>query len=207
MPRLVATRGSRLVLPLAFGFAYAVAGCASASAPFDPSSACTTDGHFSRAYPELEALVPGSLGGRAPDRLDSGRSCTDTALATLKQHGVDELRFAGGLWEQGSTSGTTLVVFESPMPLDAAWLAEFYEAGARAAKNTAAIEARPLSVAGTAGYRLDTLNDDSYQTVVVWPRKGHVVAALVASGVREVGSRAAHEARVTGALGAFDGLP
>src|SRR5204862_8008227 len=132
---------------------------------------------------------------------------TDEALATLKQHGVRELRFAGGLWEQGTNSGTTLVVFDSPAPLDAAWLAEFYEAGARAAKNTDAIETRQLNVGGAPGYRLDTLNDDSYQTVVVWPRKGHVAAALVASAVREVGTRAAHEARVTDALGAFDGLP
>jgi hypothetical protein len=202
--RLVAIVRSRLVLPVALGLVIVAAGCTSAAASFDPSSACTTDGHFSRAYPELEALVPASLGGRAPDRLDSGRSCTEASLATLKQHAVDELRFAGGLWEQGSNSGTTLVVFEAGRPLDAAWLAEFYETGARAAKNTDAIESRPVSVAGTAGYRLDTLNDDSYQTVIVWPRKGHVVAALVASAVREVGTRAAHEARVTDALGAFD---
>ena len=207
MLSLAAIVQSRLVRPLAFGLVVAVAACASPAGSFDPSSACTTDGHFSRAYPELEALVPGSLGGRAPNRLDSGRSCTDAALATLKQHGVGELRFAGGLWEQGTNSGTTLVVFDSPVPLDAAWLAEFYEAGARAAKNTDVIETRPQSVGGTPGYRLDTLNDDSFQTVVVWPRTGHVVAALVASAVREVGTRATHEARVTDALGAFDGLP
>jgi hypothetical protein len=115
------------------------------------------------------------------------------------------LRFAGGLWEQGSTSGTTLVAFDSPTPLDATWVAEFYEAGARAGKNTDAIQTRRLTVAGSPGYRLDTLNDDSYQTVVLWPRGGHVVGALVASGVREVGSRAVHEARVTDALGAFGG--
>jgi hypothetical protein len=182
-----------------------VAACSSPAASFDPSSACTADGRFPGAYPALEALVPSSLGGRAPDRLDSGRSCSDAGLATLKLHGVHELRFAGGLWEQGSKSGTTLVAFDSPMPLDANWVAEFYEAGARAGKNTDAIQTRPLTVAGSPGYRLDTLNDDSYQTVVVWPRGGHVVAALVASGVREVGSRAAHEARVTDALGAFGG--
>lgn len=195
------------MLPVALGIVVAVAACASPAPSFDPSSACTSDGHFSRAYPELEALLPGSLGGRAPNRLDSGRSCTDEALATLKQHGVGELRFAGGLWEQGTNSGTTLVVFDSPTALDAAWLAEFYEAGARAAKNTDAIETRPLTVGGAAGYRLDTLNDDSYQTVVVWPRKGHVAAALVASAVREVGTRPAHEARVTDALAAFEELP
>jgi hypothetical protein len=182
-----------------------IAGCSSAPASFDPSSACTADGRFPGAYPQLEALVPRSLGGRAPDRLDSGRSCTDAGLATLKARGVRELRFAGGLWEQGSNSGTTLVAFDSPTALDALWVAEFYEAGARAGKNTDAIETGPLTVAGSSGYRLDTLNDDSYQTVVVWLRDGHVVAALVASAVREVQSRANHEARVTDALGAFGG--
>jgi hypothetical protein len=192
---------------LAVAVVLLVAGCSSAPASFDPSSACTADGRFPGAYPALEALVPRLLDGRGPDRLDSGRSCTDAALGTLKPRGVRELRFAGGLWEQGSNSGTTLVAFDSPTPLDAAWVFEFYEAGARAGKNTDAIEARPLAVAGTSGYRLDTLNDDSYQTVIVWPRAGHVVAALVASAVRQVETRAAHEARVTAALGAFDAQP
>ena len=201
MPRPALPLRSRLAVSLVT----LRAACSGATASFDPSSACTADGRFPGAYPLLEALVPHSLGGRAPDRLDSGRSCTDAGLGTLKLRGVRELRFAGGLWEQGSTSGTTLVAFDSPGPLDAAWVAEFYEAGARAGKKTDAIQTRPLTVAGSGGYRLDTLNDDSYQTVVVWPRGGHVVAALVASGVREVGTRASHEARVTDALGAFGG--
>jgi hypothetical protein len=192
---------------LAVAVVILVAGCSAAPASFDPASACTADGRFPGAYPQLEALVPRLLDGRAPVRLDSGRSCTDAALGTLRRRGVGELRFAGGLWEQGSSSGTTLVAFDSPTPLDAAWVAEFYEAGARAGKNTDAIDARPLAVAGTSGYRLDTLNDDSYQTVIVWPRAGHVVAALVASAVHQVETRAAHEARVTAALAAFDAQP
>lgn len=198
-PALSLRRGLAVVVLLV------VAGCSSVPASFDPSSACTADGRFPGAYPQLEALVPRSLDGKAPDQLDSGRSCTDAGLATLKARGVGELRFAGGLWAQGNNSGTTLVAFDSPTPLDALWLAEFYEAGARAGKHTDAIETRPLAVAGSSGYRLDTLNDDSYQTVVVWPRNGRVVAALVASAVREVQSRAAHEARVSEALAAFDG--
>lgn len=200
MPRL----GPAAFRLLAIGVVIMVAGCSRGVASFDPSSACTADGRFAGAYPQLEALVPASLGGRPADRIDSGRSCTDAALGTLTSHGVRELRFAGGLWEQGSNSGTTLVAFESPTPLDAAWVAEFYEAGARAGKNTDAIETTRLTVAGNSGYRLDTLNDDSYQTVIVWPRGGRVVAALVASAVRQVETRAAHEARVKAALEAFD---
>jgi hypothetical protein len=188
---------------VAFALVLLVVGCGTGAASFDPTSPCSTDGRFPGAYPDLESLVPRSLGGRAPDRLDSGRSCTDAALTTLKSHGVAELRFAGGLWEAGTNSGTTLVVFGSPAPLEAAWIAEFYEAGARAGKKTEQIDTAALIVDDKPGFRLDTLNDESYQTVVVWPRGGRVVAALVASSVREVKSRAAHEARVSEALAAF----
>ncbi len=190
---------------LAIGAALLIAGCGSSGGSFDPASSCSTDGRYPGAYPQLESLVPRSLGGRPAGRLDSGRSCTDAALATLKSHGVSELRFAGGLWEQGRNSGTTLVVFDSPQPLQATWLAEFYEAGARAGKQTDRIDTRQVTVAGTTAYRLDTLNDDSYQSVVVWPQAGHVVAALVASSVREVTSREVHERAVTEALDAFGG--
>lgn len=184
-----------------------VAGCGAgggvAGTSFDPAGPCVADGRRAGAYPALEELVPGALGGRRPDRLDSGRSCTDTALGTLRSHGVAELHFAGGLWELGRNSGTTLVVFDSPTPLEAQWLAEFYEAGARAGRKTEGIESKPVGVAGSDGFRLDTLNDDSYQTVVVWQRADRVAAALVASSVREVTSRVAHEQAVTEALAAF----
>ena len=196
----------RLRIALLAG-AIVAAGCGvgggDGGASFDPSGPCLADGQRGSAYPALEALVPVSLGGRSPDRLDSGRSCTDKALGTLRSHGMSELRFAGGLWELGRNSGTTLVVFDSPTPLEAQWLAEFYEAGARAGRKTEGIESKPVDVAGTRGFRLDTLNDDSYQTVVVWPRAGRIAAALVGSSVREVTSRDAHEQAVIAALAAF----
>lgn len=180
-------------------------GCGGGAKSFDPASSCTTDGRYPGAYPDLEAAVPPMLGDRAPDRLDSGRSCTAAALGTLQAHGVTELRFAGGLWERGSRSGTTLVVFDTPAGLDARWLAEFYEASARAARKTEAINTSDVDVHGSAGRRLDTLNDDSYQTVVVWTRGGRVVATVVASDVREAGTRQTHEAAVATAIAAFAG--
>ncbi|HEY0444466.1 MAG TPA: hypothetical protein VGC90_09605 [Candidatus Limnocylindrales bacterium] len=180
-----------------------VAGCTGGGATFQPSGPCTTDGQRPGAYPALEALVPTSLAGRKPDRLDSGRSCSDKALGTLVTHGVSELRYAGGLWQLGSNSGTTLVVFDSPTPLQPSWLGEFYEASARAANKTENIQTKPVNVGSAAGYRLDTLNDDSYQTVVVWPHDGRVVAALVGSSVREVTTRAGHDEAVKAALAAF----
>jgi hypothetical protein len=178
-------------------------GCSTGGAAFDPAGPCTTDGQVAGAYPALEALVPKQLAGRAPDRLDSGRSCSDSALATLKAHGVNELRFGGGLWELGKNSGTALVVFESPVSLQPDWLAELYEAGARAARNTTDIKSSTVQLGAAKAFRLDTLNDDSYQTVVVWTTGSHVVAALVGSSVHEVPSRAAHEGRVMDALAAL----
>ena len=65
---------------------------------------------------------------------------------------------------------------------------------------------RPLTFDGAGEtWRLDTLNDQSYQTVVTWPgRAGEIQAVLVGSDVREVQTTAAHEARVSAALEAFE---
>jgi hypothetical protein len=109
------------------------------------------------------------------------------------------------LWEQGGRSGTTLVVFDSPTPLAADWLAEFYEAGARAGRNTENVTTGRRDLGGTTARELTTLNGDSFQTVLVWERAGHVVAALVASDARDVGTRHAHEASVVHAIEALGG--
>ncbi len=177
-----------------------LAGCAGPN--FDPSGPCITDGRAPGAYPELEADVPTSFRGRAPDQLDSGRTCTPNALGTLVSHGVTALRFAGATWDLGSSSGVTVAVFEAP-DLDAAWVAEFYETGARAAKNTAAVESRAVAIPdGRAGSRIDALNRESYQSVVVWSDGEHVRVALIASFIREVETKEAHDAVVDEALAA-----
>ncbi|MFL5680452.1 MAG: hypothetical protein ACJ77B_07620 [Chloroflexota bacterium] len=180
-----------------------VVACGSSGATFDPSSPCTSDGRQAGAYPALEAVIPKTLDGRGPNTLDSGRNCTDAALGTLRSHGVTEARFAGGLWERGKSSGATLAIFESPQQLTAAWLGEFYEAGARTGRHTENIETKPVTIDGQAGYRLDTLNDDSFQTVIVWPRGGRVAVVLVGSSVREVTTRAEHDSVVNAALAAW----
>lgn len=178
-PRALIAVGIRLTVVLA------LAGCASAavSPSFDPSAPCTADARVAGAYPELEALVPARLAGQPPTRLDSGRNCTPANLGTLAGHGIAELRFAGGLWERSSTSGITLVVFEAD-GLTAAEIGEWYEAGARTARRTQALKpSRPL-VDGRQGYRLDLLNGDVPQTVVVWPSaNGRVVQAVLAADV------------------------
>ena len=165
---------------------------------FDPSGPCSTDGRAAGAYPELEALVPREFQGRAPDKVDSGRNCTPTALATLALHDVSEMRFAGGIWDLGSNSGVTLAVFEAP-GLEAAWVAEFFEAGARTARRVESVDVRSIVLpGGAAASRIDALNGESYQTVVVWPDGERVRVAIVASFIREVSTKAAHEAVVSG---------
>ena len=132
----MSTRALRALIAGIVGFVI-VAGCTGET--FDPSGPCTTDGRAAGAYPELEALVPRLFEGRAPDRIDSGRNCSPEALATLKDHGVNELRFAGATWDLGSGGGVTIAVFESAT-LEADWVAEFYEVGARNARKTESVD-------------------------------------------------------------------
>jgi hypothetical protein len=178
----------------------------SAGGSFDPVGPCTVDGRRSGAYPDLEAMLPTAFGGVAPDRLDSGRNCSANKLGTLAGHGVGELRFAGALFETGSRSGLTLAVYSAP-GLTIERMAEFYEAGARAAPKTEQVTTGAYTAAGVDGWRLDTLNDESFQTIVVLegPAPDVVRAALVASDIRQIGTRAAHEAVVTRATQAVAG--
>jgi hypothetical protein len=166
----------------------------SAAGSFDPEAPCAVDGQQPGAYPELEAALPSTFQGEAPARLDSGRNCTEEALGTLTGHGIDELRFAGALWETGRRSGITVAVFRAP-GLTADRLAEFYEAGAREARKTENVTTRRMKVEGVTGHRLDTLNDESYQTIVVLEEDAAdtVHAVLVASDVREIGTKEAHD--------------
>jgi hypothetical protein len=194
----VSARAFRAILVVAL-FA-ALAGCAGAS--FDPSGPCTVDGRAPGSYPELEAVVRTTFRGEAPDRLDSGRNCTPQALATLVAHGVSAMRFAGATWDLGSSSGVTLAVFEAPA-LEPAWLAEFYEVGARAGRNVESVETKTVAIPdGRPGTRIDALNGESYQSVVVWSDGEHVRVALIASFIREVETKEAHDAVVDEALGA-----
>jgi hypothetical protein len=192
---------------LALACALLVAACRPTAA-FDPGGPCLVngtpvDGRAAGAYPDLERLVPRVFDGRPPDRLDSGRNCSGRNLGTMLDRGIQEVHFAGGLWEMGARSGVSLVVFRAD-GLTSTTLFEFYETGARLAPKTDGIETAALAVAGAAGHRLDTLNDESYQTVITWPGpSGEIRVVLVGTDIREVQNRAAHEARVAAALAAF----
>ena len=184
---------------------------AACGSSFDPTGPCAADGTAPGAYPDLEAVVPKDFDGNPPRQVDSGRTCSSDALGTLTSHGVKELHFAGATWGTGTDSGLTLAVFvdaDGP-PLDAAWLAEFYEAGARAGKNVQTVDPTsvPISAPGgnIAGRRIDVLNGESFQTVVIWPRDGRVAVVIVADFIREIQTRDAHDKVVAAALAAYGG--
>ncbi len=157
----------------------------------NPLGPCGDDARATGGFPELEAALPQTLGsgGPAPDRVDSGRSCSEAALSTLKAHGVTELRFAGATWEESDSEATVIAVLATPSwvpSLEAAWVEEWYEQGARRGKKTDNIEtSRPTMGGAGEVFRVDTLNDLSFQTVVTWQDGG-----ADERGDRRVGRRA-----------------
>ncbi len=183
-----------------------LAGCSIGAPAFDPSGPCVADGRLPGAYPELEALVPRSFDGRAPDQLDSGRNCTDANLGTLSGHGIREVRFAGGLWKTGAESGVTLAVFRAD-GLTADLMGEFYKAGALASSKISSYQTSQPTVAGRPGYRLDVENDGRIQSIVAWPdaSAGTIRVALVSSAARDGATLASHDATVQKALAADSG--
>ena len=195
-----ATRRARATIVLV-AIVVALAGCANelVATPLGP---CGDDARAPGGFPELEVLLPAALpaGGRAPDGVDSGRSCSEAALGTLKSHGVTELRFAGATWREGDSDGTVIAVLATPggVPLlDEAWVEEFYEAGAAAGKKTDNIEtSQPTMDGAGAVFRIDTLNDLSFQTVVTWQTAGLTHVVIVATDVSPTADRAAHDRRV-----------
>lgn len=187
-----------------------LAGCSSqgqaVTTPFGP---CGDDARAPGGYPSLEVLLPAELGelghGQRPDTIDSGRSCSDKALGTLRQHGVTELRFAGATWEEGNSDGTVIALLAaSPgAPLEEQWVEEFYEAGAQAGKKTDNIEtSRPTIQPAGEVFRVDTLNDLSLQTVVTWQASGLTHVVIVATEVTPSADRGAHDHRVELAVSA-----
>lgn len=146
-----------------------LAGCSGGAAPsFDPTGPCSGDGSAPGAYPELEALVPATFEDRAPDRLDSGRNCTDENLGTLADEGIEEVRFAGGTWEFGSDIAAVLAVFAADsLSVDA--MADWWEATARDSPRTQILRETEVDIDGRGVRRLDTKTGERLQSVLVWP--------------------------------------
>lgn len=207
-------RGAARLVAVLLG-ALVAAGCAGPTATFDPAGPCVVDGRQAGAYPALEARLPSELRGAAPTSVDSGRNCSTGALDSLVSHDVDAVTFAGAIWDLGNGTGVTSVVFArpaagaSPSPeLPAAWIAEFYEIGARTAKRTENIATSRPAYEGTGeAWRLDALNGLSLQSVVTWGDGDIVRTVLVASNVAPGASRDAHDALIEEAVAAAVGAP
>ncbi|HUQ44978.1 MAG TPA: hypothetical protein VM451_11310 [Candidatus Limnocylindria bacterium] len=209
-----ASRTRALAIATSLAMTVLAAGCGTSQASFDPAGPCTTDGRAPGAYPDLQAKLPTALGGVGPatgtgsatadlkpTTVDSGRTCTQAALGPLWAHGVRELRFAGATWDYGSGDATVSAYFATPAgqpTLDPKWMEEFYEVGARASSKTEnLVFTTPTIEPAGEVWRLDTLNDLSFQTVVVWSATdGGVRVAIVATRVEPDASRRGHDAAV-----------
>ncbi len=156
--------------------------------------------------PDLERLLPHALAGKAPDLVDSGVNCTAGALGTYASHGVSQLRFAGATWDGDNGDGTVIALMASAPgqpQMSVAWVEEFYTAGAQNATHTENITTtRPVMPGAGIVFRLETLNNLSLQTVVVWPYGPDVWVVIVATTVDPNASRAAHDQRVEAAVAA-----
>ena len=196
-----------VVLVVLTALAAVAAGCSSSPSPAPGACADTRAPGANRA---LEARLPARLAGLPPSRVDSGANCSADALTTLKAHGVAELDFAGATWDAGNGVATSIAVLALPAaaPLPVAWVEEFYEVGARSGKKTDNIAVSRPTFPGLGGaFRLDALNDLSFQSVVVWPDGPIVRVVIVASPVSPSASRAEHDSRVEVAVQAAAQAP
>ncbi len=177
------------------------AGCAGAPGSFDPDAPCVRDERAAGLFADLEARIPQAFDERPPDALDSGRNCSSRSLGYLDQRGYHQVEFAGGTWETGARSGVTIAIFRAD-GLQVREVFDFYKSGALAAPKTDATTERTMTVSGIDLPRLDTLNDESFQTIVVAAGRdpGTVRVVIVADAIRDVVTREAHETIVERAI-------
>jgi hypothetical protein len=170
-----------------------VAACAgSSSAPFDPATPCggADRQEMKSAYPDLEARIPTQIDGQAADSRDSGRFCAKATLGTAWDVGIHEAQFGGGIWAFDSTGGTSLAglqvsVFRAP-GLTTQLLADEYTSGADATRQVTVVSATNEQVNGRPGFRINLLNGDSHQAIVVWPSAdGAVIQVVIGADVGE----------------------
>jgi hypothetical protein len=175
-----------------------VAACAGPFAPpsapssFDPSTSCDgADRQIMKgAYPDLEARIPLRIVGKTADTRDSGRFCSKATLGTLWDAGIHETEFGGGIWAFEPTGGSSLpgmqlTVFRAP-GLTAQLMADEYRAGATATSRVTVVSSTSEQIDGRPGFRINFLNGDSHQAILVWPSAdGEVVQVVIAADVDE----------------------
>ena len=144
-------------------------------------------------YPDLEALLPRSLGGKPPDVRDSGRYCSAVKLGTLfTRDGYREVRFAGAVWpSQDQSAGVSTVVYRAA-GLTADQVADSFAVAAGGAQNVTRVLTTPTTIEGRAGIRLEVINQDTTQVVVVWPAEASgTIDIVLGSGAQEAQIEAA----------------
>lgn len=159
----------RISAVMGLALAAILAACTGAApSSFDPTGPCSGDGSSPGAYPDLEALVPVTFEDRAPDRLDSGRNCSNENLGSLADEGIEEVRFAGGTWEFGSDIAVVLAVFAAD-GLTSKAMARWWETTARDSARTQIVRTTEVDMDGLDVRRLDTKTGERLQSVLVWP--------------------------------------
>lgn len=204
----------RTIAALVVGAALLLAACGQAAIPSGPISGCGDDRQDAMSiggFPDLEAQLPRELEGKAPDIVNSGRSCSEKALGSLATHGVTELDFAGATWNQGRSDATVIAVLRTPVgqpPATLENIEEFYTAGAVAGTKTDNVTTtRPTMDPVGKVFRLEALNDLSQQTIVIWGDSQVFHVVLVATEVGPDASRADHDARVAAAVAVAGASP
>jgi hypothetical protein len=188
---MVGPRAAALVGLLGAGLL--LAACSGVDTSFDPSAPCDPAAReqMGGAFPELEARVPTLIDGQEATSRDSGRFCSAETLGSVYEAGVSEVRFGGGIWEVGERGGIQLGAFEGE-GLTPALLAEEYRQAADASRRTEAVRATTLEVDGRPAWRVDVVNGNSRQAIVVWgSADGAVTQTVVAADVDEAQLQAA----------------
>ncbi len=193
-PAATAHRPAALALVIGLAAALVVAACsAAADASFDPAAACggAARQQMRGAYPALEARIPAQLDGKDPSSRDSGRFCAKETLGSVFDAGITEVHFGGAIWEIGDRGGIQLAAFEGE-GLTPALLAEEYRLAADGSRRTEAVKATTLEIDGRPAWRIDVVNGNSRQAIVVWSSAdGRVAQVVVAADVDEASLQAA----------------
>jgi hypothetical protein len=174
----------RIVL---LGVAAGMLSTACAGTPASSSAGACADLQTPGVFPELERLVPRSVGDTAVTRLESGRSCSDQALGSLAGAGIHELRFAGAVvrFSLDDSTGVTVSVYRAPgLTIDL--LADVFANGAGTSRSVSGVHAARSVIGGRAGVRIDAIAAGQDETVFVWPSaEPETFDAVIAIGARE----------------------
>ncbi len=185
-------RANTLAALLAAGLV--VAACSgSGDTTFDPAAACDPAAReqMPGAYPDLEARIPMLIDGEGAASRESGRFCSKETLGSVYDAGVTEVRFGGGIWEVGERGGIQLGAFEGD-GLTPELFAEEFRRAADASRRTEAVRATTLEVDGRPAWRIDVVNGNSRQAIVVWgSADGEVTQSVIAADVDEAQLQAA----------------